>query len=105
LFPNDTSHLNPYQVNITSTLNQENFYTNEVVLFPNPTKNLIFFDNSKAKFQKYEIYDYSGRLVTNVIFNEISNQQTINLESLPTGIYKIILQNNEYSKTENIIKE
>jgi triacylglycerol esterase/lipase EstA (alpha/beta hydrolase family) len=104
-FPNASSHLTPYQINISAVLSEKIINFDEIILYPNPTKDNVYLDNSSTKFTKYEIYDYAAKLVASQELKEFSEQESINIEKLPVGIYKIILSNENHYKVASIVKD
>ena len=58
-------------------------------IFPNPTKNSITISQTEPTFNKYEIYDINGRLVSE---NKIQSVlQKVNLSSYAEGMYIVKL--------------
>lgn len=88
------------------TLSNEDVSTldNSLILFPNPTNEIINinFSNSVSA-AKIIIYDTTGKIIlTNEIENSDSNQ--INISNLNNGIYFVKIETNEKSETKKIIK-
>ena len=57
-------------------------------VYPNPTTNILHINNNNLLGQEYEIYDMSGKL----IFKANNNTNEINVESLSTGTYSLIIK-------------
>jgi hypothetical protein len=68
-----------------------------ISFFPNPTKSEITFSQA---IEKVEVIDLTGK----TIFT-FSNAKTINIESLPAGVYYLRLTNNDKAIIRKAIKE
>lgn len=68
-----------------------------ISFFPNPTKSEITFSQA---IEKVEVIDLTGK----TIFT-FSNAKTINIESLPAGVYYLRLTNNDKAIMRKVIKE
>ena len=74
-----------------------------VRVFPNPAQDKVSIQVSGNAFNlvKVQLFDLSGRLVTEQEFVE---QTTLNVSSLEAGVYSVkILTNNEFCKVEKLI--
>ncbi len=81
-------------------LSTSDFYNDTVELYPNPTKDIIHISANNIVFNGYKIYNHLGQLVK----NNTSPFTTININSLPDGIYYIYLMSNEKMIIKRIIK-
>lgn len=100
----------PVQVNVSGcALATESFshLENEVVFSPNPTKNTITLHLKKpVKFNAIAVYDITGRNVKSITNVATENEITFNLSELATGLYNVVLKNNEnIILVKKIIKE
>lgn len=78
--------------NLNSVPDLETLETN---IYPNPTKDEIFIDNSiLSKFENFAIYNISGELVKD--FDMI--QAKININSLSNGTYYLIFKSKDNSR-------
>ena len=68
-----------------------------ISFFPNPTKSEITFSQA---IEKVEVIDLTGK----TIFT-FTNAKTINIESLPAGVYYLRLTNNDKAIMQKVIKE
>jgi len=100
--PTNTNYQTPYQFNITTTLSTDvnNFTSFEY--YPNPVKDILHLDNISLK--KASVYSILGQLIDTKTF-ENSTSNTLNLSSLKSGIYLIILENDLEQKNIKVIKE
>ena len=62
---------------------------NKISLFPNPSSKTIFVKGLK-KETNYSIINANGQVVTS---GKIDNSNSINIDSLPIGIYYVVLEN------------
>ena len=81
----------------------ENELGAEVDLFPNPVLNELTIQLDKTLDLSLVITDETGRVVYQDQFNEA--QQTIDLEYLSSGVYFLMLYNQEGAFIEKLIKE
>lgn len=84
-----------------STLSIEAFDTNDFILFPNPTSDVL---NIQTNFElkNYEIFDVTVKLVQSNNFND----NKINVSKLSSGSYFIVIQSHEnLRKTLKFIKK
>ena len=76
---------------------------NDFMVYPNPSKVLINIVTNSNNKVAYELMDVMGKTLMN---NESAKDHfTINLESLPSGIYFLRLQNDNSLIVKKIIKE
>ena len=69
----------------------------DFVIFPNPSSETIYI-SSPEKVGNVEIYDLNGMLI------QESNETTLNVQSLPNGVYLLRCQVNGISITRRITK-
>lgn len=70
--------------------------------YPNPVTDILTID-SQIKVQSVEVYDISGKKVSNAEINDLKSE--INLSGLSTGSYILKAQTDEGAKTVKIIKK
>mgnify|MGYP006158191263 CR=1 FL=1 len=100
--PTSTNYQTPYQFNITTTLSNIDNDLTSFEYYPNPVKDILHLDN--ITLSKASIYSVLGQLINTKTFeNETSN--TLDLSSLESGIYLIVLENDSLQKTIKVIKE
>jgi len=102
-----------YTVSKKFTLWDPNLSTEEVTLddlkiYPNPTTNILNVEFSSTDIEKvkFDIFDLNGRLIKTVS-QQNSNQinQQINVESLQTGTYILVINTGKYTSTYKFIKK
>ncbi|WP_298302959.1 T9SS type A sorting domain-containing protein [Flavobacterium sp.] len=87
-------------------LGNEEFSLNSVVLYPNPVADILHIDltNEATRFEQITIDDSVGKtIVTKKITPFTTNE--IEIISLQSGFYFVILNNNEVSKKMKLIKK
>ena len=100
--PTNTNYQTPYQFNITTTLSADDTSFESFVFYPNPVKDILHLDN--ISLTKASIYSVLGQLIDTKTF-ENSTSNTLDLASLESGIYLIVLENDSQQKTIKVIKE
>ena len=71
--------------------------TESISFFPNPTKSEITFSQA---IEKVEVIDLTGKAILT-----FTNAKTINIESLPAGVYYLRLTNEEKTTMQKVIKQ
>ena len=101
--PSSTSYQVPYRFEIKSAvLVNENFNSSNFNIFPNPTANILHFDNSNAEFQTITISNVLGMVIET---KTISNADTqIDISSYQNGLYFLKFAKDGSSKTIKIMK-
>ena len=75
-------------------------------IYPNPTNGLVNINiNNYVGELQIKVYDLNGRQVYNQNLSNFNTANTINLESLATGIYVLKLQGENLNYSEKIILE
>jgi hypothetical protein len=84
------------------TLSLETTLTNDLILYPNPTKGLLNL-NADYGFENaiYSVFDITGKRVLNDKFNS----NTIDVSELSSGNYILRVINNGVIKTQKFIKQ
>lgn len=75
----------------TIGVNELDFQKEEIVIYPNPAKEYISVETDLTEDTQYNIYTISGKLVLSGIVN--SQNKSINLPNLSTGLYLFQLEN------------
>lgn len=89
-------------------LSTEKAELNDLKIYPNPTTNVLNVEFSTTDIEKvkFDIFDLNGRLIKTVS-QENANQinQQINVESLQTGTYILVINTDKYTSTHKFIKK
>lgn len=90
-------------INITSNcgLSNDNFATNELVFFPNPTSSIITI-SSEEIIKSIELYDNLGRVLVSKKVNE--NQTLLDVSNYSNGVYFVKVVTDNGFKIEKVIK-
>ena len=83
----------------------DNTFENRIVLFPNPAKNEVFIKSSFVPIGKVEIYDVSGRLVSDIDVSGGTRTKTIQLLNVSKGLYFVNIHSENDSITRKLIVE
>ena len=86
----------------TSTLDIEDISSNDVYLFPNPAQEVVTIKFGTASSTEITITDQTGRVVFVETFTE--NEAKLNVESLATGVYNVIVTNENQQNTLRFVK-
>ncbi|WP_298494375.1 T9SS type A sorting domain-containing protein [uncultured Algibacter sp.] len=78
---------------------------NSVSVYPNPTKQKIYIDSPSYSLDRIEIYDVSGRLISQIDVSNSSNFNTINLENTSKGMYFVNIYSGVNFITKKIVVE
>jgi len=100
-----TNALQYYQNQALSINDPERTQVNNVIVYPNPTKDELYIkrNNNFSDVLTIDIFDISGKTVFK---NKISKEESkINIHSLPTGLYFLKVSSKENSNTIKIIKK
>lgn len=100
--PTNTNYQTPYQFNITTTLSADDTSFESFVFYPNPVKDILHLDN--ISLSKASVYSILGQLIEAKSF-ENTTSNALDLSSLESGIYLIVLENDSQQKTIKVIKE
>lgn len=100
--PTNTNYQTPYQFNITTTLSTDDTSFESFVFYPNPVEDILYLDN--IVLSKASIYSVLGQLIETKSF-ENATSNTLDLSSLESGIYLIVLENDSQQKTIKVVKE
>ncbi len=73
-------------------------------IYPNPTHNIVSFDNTSHQIEWIRVYNYLGQELTS--YNCANdNNPSVDLSNLPKGIYLLQLEGNETISTHKVMKE
>lgn len=76
----------------------------EVQIFPNPATDRIYLSGDTKSIREVAIYGLTGRLMRKV--SAISDDQTVELSDLPTGVYLVNLKlENGKTTTQRLVKK
>lgn len=84
----------------------ENSETEPFKIYPNPTEGLVnLYTNDLAGLVAYRILDTKGSVVAIGSFTAYQNhQETVDLSTMPTGIYAIQMQSGDAVFTQKLVK-
>ncbi|OUS01549.1 hypothetical protein A9Q86_07155 [Flavobacteriales bacterium 33_180_T64] len=92
----------PLEVVEGATLSLENSFVNDLVIYPNPTKDVLkISSNDNLQGAVYTIFDITGKRV----LNSKLNQNTIDVTALETGNYILRIVSGNTIKSQKFIKQ
>ena len=87
---------------LDTTLGIEEFSTSKTIVYPNPTKDLIYFHNNFEDINSVDIYSITGKL----LLTKNGNSNQLSLRDLASGIYFLRVNfSKNLTQTIKIIKE
>jgi hypothetical protein len=91
------------------TEEEQNFLRNHIVVYPNPTQNVIQIsckENSRFDFNSFSfyLYDINGKEIKRKI-KKTQNIYIIKLSDLNSGVYFLKLKTKDFAATKRIIKQ
>ena len=72
---------------------------NKIIIGPNPATNTISISNIESEKYSVEIFDMIGNSIL-----KVSNQSTLDISFLASGIYLVNVQQGKQSQTQKLIK-
>jgi hypothetical protein len=94
-----TDYVDAFVAKLSSTsLSNTDFEKEEIVVYPNPTKNRVTINTNKA-IKKITIVDLNGRIL------DTQFETTVNLTNLVSGIYFLNIETENRISSKKIIKE
>lgn len=88
-----------FKISGTETLSTQDNNLSEVNIYPNPTSNTLFIENSNYDFEQIEIYDTFGKRVYSDKFS-----LEINVSDLNSGMYILKLKTADATLNKKFIK-
>ena len=77
----------------------------EISIYPNPFSGIINIQHNSENDITINIYDPAGKLVYKNLLNVTGPNQSINLETLSSGVYLVHLYSNQLTYFTKLIKE
>jgi len=73
-------------------------------IYPNPSGEFIIIDAGQQKIKKIQIYDLSGKILSEILLDNASNQFKYDLTKLENGTYFIKITTKDNIATKKIVK-
>ncbi len=86
-----------------TNLNEDAANSN-VLVYPNPVSNILNIEFGSAVFNQLSLVNISGNTVYDVNISEEQTEAQINIESLPSGVYSLVLRGYSTIRVLKIIK-
>lgn len=82
---------------------EDNYFSNSINIFPNPTKEKIYIENKNGKTLEVSVFSING---TNIYYEKTNKSNSIiDLENIEQGIYLLEIQSDCEKTTKKFIKE
>ena len=95
-----TSHFVATQAECDALSNEE-FSSNEISVYPNPVKDILYINNKNETIEAIVVYDVLGKKV----MEQNNNNAQINISDLKSGFYVVKIKTNSRTTRKKIIKE
>jgi hypothetical protein len=76
---------------------------NTLLIYPNPVKDKVSFELGTTKSAEYKIINIAGQVILSGTFNDGS--ASVDLSSLSSGNYTVVISSDSITQTKKIIKE
>lgn len=86
------------------TLGIEEFTAANIKVYPNPTKDKVFFDNGSFAFTTVGVYNYLGQEVFRKSVSPLANQE-VDLSGFSSGVYLLKLEGENGNGLVKVVKE
>ena len=98
-----TNSQNNKAIYYNQNLNISSFEKNKWSIYPNPTKDILYFKNESIQKSNVEIYDVLGKRCIKKTID--TNNNSITTEGLTKGVYLIKIFNDQQTFSSKFIKE
>jgi hypothetical protein len=89
-------------VSVTAVLSNEDFESNSISIYPNPTSSILNISNTNNfEIKNISVVDINGRVVK----NQSGALTEINVSDLNTGVYFVTIETNEGKATKKFMKQ
>ncbi|MEM7085329.1 MAG: M12 family metallo-peptidase [Bacteroidota bacterium] len=83
----------------------DNSLNANITFSPNPSSGILQLSNPLGmELERFSVYDLTGRLMTSVDLSEMGTEMTIDLSSLSTAVYMIVIDSGTEKATRQLIK-
>lgn len=89
---------------VSGTLSADDFFTQNLSLYPNPTSDVVNLTSSNALINTVKITDLNGRTVRSLNLSSVNAAQ-INVSDLMSGVYLISVETAEGTGTSKFVKK
>ena len=88
------------------SVDENTFNSQNLKLYPNPALNTLTLNNAQSiALLQVSLYDLSGRLLQTVDGNTMGADTTLDVSSLPTATYLVVIQTETEKITKQFIKQ
>ena len=101
-FDVDAGHTVSSNKDLTGTTGIESITNDELRIYPNPVRDELRIENGEWRIEKVEILDLTGKIILNSQFSILNS---INVSSLPQGVYFLKIQTDKGNVTKKFVKQ
>ena len=102
---NSTQYLVTIIVNDNIILGAEIEEEGAVVVYPNPTQDIVKIKTPERNMYQLQLIDLSGRIITTKLLDVLATEHELDLRSFQTGLYLIKIEGNQGMFSRRIIKK
>ena len=81
-----------------TSISEDNHLENTLLIYPNPTNDLVHVNNVDQKIKNIKLYNLKGQFIEEFFTNEFS------VKNLPPDIYFVIIQTDKLTFTSKLVK-
>lgn len=100
---NNSNYIGIDAFNVNRTLSTQDFFANNLKVYPNPTKDILNLSSSTTLINNVEVTDLNGRIVKSFNLNGIA-QTVLNVSDLTSGMYFVSVETDLGKGTTKIVK-
>ncbi|MCZ8330249.1 MAG: T9SS type A sorting domain-containing protein [Flavobacterium sp.] len=95
----------PFVDDVCNSLNTSvnEIESNNIILFPNPTDDIVHISTPNETINQINVYDITGRLLKSQ--NGNNENEIISIQELPSAMYVLEVKTDKESRTTKIIKQ
>ncbi len=96
-----------FELTVESVLGlDDNALDSAIALYPNPASSAVTLANtSGTPLDKAAIYDTNGRLVQTIDLRDMQQEKVIDVSTLATGVYMVMISSEDASTVKRLVKE
>ncbi len=82
---------------------EDESYENDILVYPNPTEDIIYVKSEKSPITNMELVDLRGRVI--ITIKKDFYEKRLNLSSMSSGIYFLNIRSKEKTISKKVIRE
>lgn len=95
-----------FELEVEEELGTQDNTLSGVVMYPNPAANIVtIVNNSTISLSSVALYDVAGKVVMTVDLSQMTNEQTLDISGLSSGVYMVHINGEDSSVVKRLIKK